>query len=40
MPEVDFGVENTTFVIDEFDSIIFEKRYTFSDIIKQFNRAE
>jgi hypothetical protein len=38
--EVDFNIEGTTLVIDEFDSIVFEKRYTLLDIFKNFNRAE
>jgi len=33
MPEVDFNVKGTTLVIDEFDSIIFEKKYPLSEII-------
>ena len=35
-----FDSVNTTFIIDEFDSILFEKRYKMNDILKGLSRAQ
>ncbi|MFM7726530.1 MAG: hypothetical protein ACKO7B_07505, partial [Flavobacteriales bacterium] len=37
--DLKFDTNGATFIIDEFDSILFEKKYSIADVIKGISRA-
>jgi hypothetical protein len=37
--EIKFDARGATFIIDEFDSILFEKKYSIADVIKGISKA-
>jgi polyhydroxyalkanoate synthesis regulator protein len=39
LDESKFPLKDTSFVIDEFDSILFEKKYKIGDVLKGLNMA-